>query len=256
MRNLMVRLGYNKFFIQGGDWGSVIGSNIATLFPDNVLGYHSNMCNNMSPKSLVKGFLAGLWPSFFVPKAYEDFFFPKSNELKYLMEESGYFHIQATKPDTIGAALTDNPVGLAAYILEKFSTWTNASYRSLPDGGLTQRYKMDALLDNVMIYYLTNSITTSQRLYAEQYAQEQRDLKLERVPTLVPTGCARFKSDIMQFLDTQLQDKFKTWSTAPTTRRAATSRPSRCPKYCTRILSTSSRRWNASLELRPCRYFV
>lgn len=209
MRNLMLRLGYNKFFIQGGDWGSVIGAHIATLYPDNVLGYHSNMCNNMSPKSMVKGFIAGLWPSLFVPSGAEDFFFPKSNELKYLMEESGYFHIQATKPDTIGAALTDNPVGLAAYILEKFSTWTNASYRSLPDGGLTQRYKMDTLLDNVMIYYLTNSITTSQRLYAEQYAQAQRDLHLDRVPTTVPTGCARFKSDIMQFLDFQLKDKFK-----------------------------------------------
>nr|ACV04706.1 JHEH1 [Drosophila simulans] len=208
MRNLMLRLGYDKFFIQGGDWGSIIGSNIATLYPENVLGYHSNMCNNLSPKSLAKGLVAEFLPSLFVPSGFEDFFFPKSNELRYLMEESGYFHIQATKPDTIGAALTDNPVGLAAYILEKFSTWTNPSYRSLPDGGLTKRYKMDALLDNLMIYYLTNSITTSQRLYAEQYAQAQRDLHLERVPTRVPTGCARFKSDIMQFLDVQLKDKY------------------------------------------------
>jgi len=208
MKNLMQRLGYDKFFIQGGDWGSVIGSNIATLYPDNVLGYHSNLCNNISPKSLIKGFVAGFWPSLFAPSGSEDFFFPKSNELKYLLEETGYFHIQATKPDTIGATLADNPVGLAAYILEKFSTWTNPSYRSLPDGGLTKRYKMDALLDNVMIYYLTNSITTSQRLYAEQYAQAQRELQMERVPTPVPTGCARFKHDIMQFLDYQLQDKF------------------------------------------------
>lgn len=209
LRNLMLRLGYDKFFIQGGDWGSVLGSHLATLYPENVLGYHSNMCNNLSPKSQVKGVLAGLLPSFFVPSGFEDFFFPKSKEFSYLMEESGYFHLQATKPDTIGSALTQNPVGLAAYILEKFSTWTNASYRSLPDGGLTKRYKLDALFDNVMIYYLTNSITTSQRLYAEAYTKEQRDLKLERVPTSVPTGCARFKGDIMQFLDTQLQDKYK-----------------------------------------------
>ncbi|ALC42557.1 Jheh1 [Drosophila busckii] len=209
LRNLMLRLGYNKFFIQGGDWGSILGSHIATLFPQNVLGYHSNMCNNLSPRSMVKGSLASLWPSLFVPNGFEDFFFPKSREFNYLMEESGYFHIQATKPDTIGAALTDNPVGLAAYILEKFSTWTNASYRALPDGGLTRRYKLDALLDNVMIYYLTNSITTSQRLYAEAYTNEQRALRLERVPTNVPTGCARFKGDIMHFLDIQLQDKYK-----------------------------------------------
>ncbi|EDW62145.1 juvenile hormone epoxide hydrolase 1 [Drosophila virilis] len=209
LRNLMLRLGYDKFFIQGGDWGSVLGSHIATLYPENVLGYHSNMCNNLSPRSQVKGLLAGIWPGLFVPSGFEDFFFPKSRELSYLMEESGYFHLQATKPDTVGAALTDNPVGLAAYILEKFSTWTNASYRSLPDGGLKQRYKLDALFDNVMIYYLTNSITTSQRLYAEAYTKEQRQLQLERVPTFVPTGCARFKGDIMQFLDLQLRDKYK-----------------------------------------------
>ncbi|XP_060654451.1 juvenile hormone epoxide hydrolase 1-like [Drosophila nasuta] len=209
LRNLMLRLGYKKFFIQGGDWGSILGSHLATLYPDNVLGYHSNLCNNLSPKSQVKGLLAGILPSLFAPSGFEDFFFPRSKELKYLIEESGYFHLQATKPDTIGSALSDNPVGLAAYILEKFSTWTNATYRSLPDGGLTKRYTLDALFDNVMIYYLTNSITTSQRLYAEAYTNDQRELKLERVPTSVPTGCARFKGDIMQFLDWQLQDKFK-----------------------------------------------
>ncbi|SPP73666.1 juvenile hormone epoxide hydrolase 2 [Drosophila guanche] len=208
MSNLMARLGYNKYFIQGGDWGSIIGNHMATLFPDNVLGYHSNMCTNMNPKSQVIGALAGFWPSLFVPSGFEDFFFPKSRALAFLIEESGYFHIQATKPDTVGAALTDNPVGLAAYILEKFSTWTNPSYRGLPDGGITKRYTMDTLLDNVMIYYLTNSITTSQRLYAEAYSKEQRELQLDRVPTPVPTGCARFKSDIMHNLDIQMKDKF------------------------------------------------
>ncbi|XP_068146113.1 juvenile hormone epoxide hydrolase 1 [Drosophila tropicalis] len=209
MRNLMLRLGYKKFFVQGGDWGSIVGSHLATLFPENVLGYHSNMCNNLSPKSQLKGLLASFWPSLYAPSGYEDFFFPKSREFNYLIEESGYFHLQATKPDTIGAALTDNPVGLAAYILEKFSTWTNPGYRSLADGGITKRYKLDALLDNLMIYYLTNSITTSQRLYAEAYTKEQRELRLERVPTSVPTGCARFKHDIMQFLDAQLEYKYK-----------------------------------------------
>ncbi|XP_033251957.1 juvenile hormone epoxide hydrolase 1-like [Drosophila miranda] len=206
--NLMARLGYTKYFIQGGDWGSIIGSHMATLFPENVLGYHSNLCSSTSPKSHVMGALAGLWPSLFVPSGFEDLFFPKSGQLSYLIEESGYFHLQATKPDTIGAALTDNPVGLAAYILEKFSTWTNPSYRSLADGGITKRYTMDALLDNVMIYFLTNSINTSQRLYAEPYSKEQRGLLLERVPTPIPTGCARFKSDIMHFLDIQLKHKF------------------------------------------------
>ncbi|KAI8119030.1 Juvenile hormone epoxide hydrolase 1 [Lucilia cuprina] len=211
MRNLMLRLGYKKFFIQGGDWGSVIGSHIATLFPENVLGYHSNLCTALTPKAMIKGAVASLFPSFFSPKGYENFFFPMSEKLKFIMEETGYMHLQSTKPDTIGTALQDNPVGLAAYILEKFSTWTNPSYRSSSDGGLKKRFKLDALLglvDNIMIYHLTNSITTSQRIYKEHYAPEQRALQLERVPTNVLTGCARFKNDLMHFLDFQLKDKY------------------------------------------------
>ena len=56
-----------------------------------------------------------------------------------MLIETGYHHIQATKPDTIGAALIDSPVGLAAYILEKWSTWTKNEYINRPDGGLTEK---------------------------------------------------------------------------------------------------------------------
>lgn len=98
---------------------------------------------------------------------------------------------------------------MAAYILEKFSTWTNPNYKSLVDGGLDKRKDLqDAILDNIMIYYLTNSITTSMRLYAEAFTRKQRAYRLERVPTNVTTGCARFKNDIVQSLDWQLIDKY------------------------------------------------
>ena len=63
--------------------------------------------------------------------------------------------------------LSDTPIGLAAYILEKFSTWTKASGKELPDGGLLEKFTMDELLNNVMVYWVTNSITSSVRLYAE-----------------------------------------------------------------------------------------
>lgn len=65
--------------------------------------------------------------------------------------------------------LRDSPVGLAAYILEKFTTWTNPEWKNLDDGGLTKKFTLDQLLDNVMIYWVTRSITTSQRLYAEMF---------------------------------------------------------------------------------------
>lgn len=60
-----------------------------------------------------------------------------------------------------------SPVGVAAYILEKFSTWTNNEYKLRPDGGLLEKFSLDELLDNVMLYWVTNSVTTSFRLYAE-----------------------------------------------------------------------------------------
>lgn len=88
--------------MQGGDWGSLIGSNLATLFPENVIGYHANMCANLSPLANIKGFLASFYPSLFIAKEHEHFVFPLSKGFLYMIEESGYFHIQATKPDTIG----------------------------------------------------------------------------------------------------------------------------------------------------------
>lgn len=102
LRNLMLKLGYQRFIIQGGDWGSIIGSSIATVFPENVIGYHSNMCATFSPSSAIKGFIASFYPSAFIPEEYIDLFFPLGEKFNNLIEESGYFHIQATKPDTIG----------------------------------------------------------------------------------------------------------------------------------------------------------
>ena len=66
--------------------------------------------------------------------------------------------IQTTKPDTIGASLIDSPVGLAAYVLEKYSTWVNPEYRHLPDGGLTKSLTLDELLTNIMVRHRTISV--------------------------------------------------------------------------------------------------
>ena len=69
-------------------------------------------------------------------------------------------------------ALNDSPVGLAAYILEKFISWTNPAYRSLPDGGLTRKYSLDDLLTNVMVYWVTGTIGSSCRFYKEIFGME------------------------------------------------------------------------------------
>lgn len=108
----------------------------------------------------------------------------------------------------LGTALAHNPIGLAAYILEKFSTWTNPAFRDTMDGGFDKTFTKDALFDNLMIYYLTNSITTSQRLYAEALTKAHLSLQMDRIPTQVPTGCARFKHDLAHAFDWQLSLKF------------------------------------------------
>lgn len=102
LRNLMLRLGHDHFVIQGGDWGSVIGSHLATLYPENVIGYHSNFCMPRTLLSIVKLLVVSVYPNAFVDAKYVDQMFPLGDKLKLMLLESGSFHIQATKPDTLG----------------------------------------------------------------------------------------------------------------------------------------------------------
>ncbi|KAJ8877465.1 hypothetical protein PR048_021920 [Dryococelus australis] len=207
MKNLMKKLGFDKFFAQGGDWGSLISSNLAALYKKDILGIHLNFCGSRSPISNLKWMLGSLWPTLIVDEKYVDRMYPVSTKFAYLLKESGYMHIQSTKPDTVATALRDSPVGLAAYILEKFSTWTNPEWMSRPDGGLTVKYKLDDLLDNIMIYWLSGSITTSVRIYSESFSKEDTDI--QTVPLEVPTACAIFPHEIIYQPETMLRDRYK-----------------------------------------------
>lgn len=100
----------------------------------------------------------------------------------------------------------DSPAGLAAWILEKFSTATNKDYRNLDDGGFEKDFSLDALLDNVMIYYLSNSATTAARIYKEQF---NIVYNVDRVAVTVPTGCAHFKNEIQHYFSFLTSERFK-----------------------------------------------
>ncbi|XP_013165393.1 PREDICTED: juvenile hormone epoxide hydrolase-like [Papilio xuthus] len=192
-KNLMTRLGFKKFYIQGGDWGSTTGSAMATLYPEDVLGYHTNMAITQGKQGGFKTMLGAFFPSLVVESHLADRMYPLSDFFAYLMEEFGYFHIQATKPDTVGVALTDSPSGLLAYILEKYSTNTNRNHRKLPDGGLERRFTKTQLIDNLMVYWSTNRITTSIRLYAEDLSTKNRQLEIDDYTTPVPTWAFQAK---------------------------------------------------------------
>ncbi|KAI5644606.1 glutathione peroxidase domain-containing protein [Phthorimaea operculella] len=335
MHNLMQRLGYNKYFIHGGDVGGAVGSSMATLFPENILGYHTSTPLVIHKFSWCYYLLGSVFPNWVVespelaPRMFpvtrhlafllqESGYFhlqatkpdtigsvfltlgvlvsqgqwlvsqglgvpgsvvgvpgsvvgvpvsvvgvPVSGwcpsvsgwcpsvsgwcpsqwlvsqcqwlvsqgqwlvsqgqwlvsqcqcqwlvsqgqwHLAFLLQESGYFHLQATKPDTIGVALTDSPAGLAAYILEKFSTWTNPDFMQSSDGNLLQKYALNQLLDNVMIYWASNCVTTSARVYKEYV--KNLALQMDEIPTPVPTAGIKFKHDLIFTPDVILKLKY------------------------------------------------
>ncbi|XP_053238840.1 epoxide hydrolase 1-like [Podarcis raffonei] len=194
---LMQRLGFQEYYLQGGDWGSKITTNIAQMVPQSVKGLHLNMVF-ISNISLV-GLLLGAYVPWLVGLTREDArrLFPYFEKHVYeILRESGYLHIQATKPDTAGCGLNDSPVGLAAYILEKFSTWTDKSFRNMDNGGLERKYSLDDLLTNIMIYWVTSSIVPSMRFYKENLSQNPQNAPDSRVEVYVPTGIAAFPGEL------------------------------------------------------------
>lgn len=204
---VMNRLGHDKFYAQGGDWGSLISAAMATLYPEKLHGLHLNMAVSNVPSANLKLFLSSLRPSLFLDAKDYAKVLPLGEKFKFLLLESGYLHIQATKPDTVGIGLNTSPLGLASYILEKFSTWTNKNNRHAVDGNLTGKFSLDDLLNNVMLYWVTGSITSSQRFYAENFGNEVI-LALDRQPVHVPTGVAAFPEELFVQPKSFLSGKF------------------------------------------------
>ncbi|XP_037280740.2 epoxide hydrolase 1 isoform X2 [Rhipicephalus microplus] len=196
---LMDRLGRKRFYVQGGDWGAMIAKLMSTYYSDRVLGAHMNMMDvEFNPLMALKMLVGSFYPSVVLADGERQvaaYALPLWPKLKYLLRESGYMHLHATKPDTIGLALLNSPAGLAAYILEKFSTWTVGANVDREDGGLTDKYTYDELLANVMLYWLTDSIGSSARFYKENFAGGMT--RPTRVPVTVPTGFSVFPEDLL-----------------------------------------------------------
>ena len=105
-------------------------------------------------------------------------------------EETGYQQIQGTKPQTLAYGLNDSPAGLAAWIVEKFRTWSDCA------GDVERRFSKDQLLTNVMIYWITQSINSSTRLYYEARHHPWRPDPTKRIET--PTAAAIFPGEILK----------------------------------------------------------
>jgi hypothetical protein len=123
------------------------------------------------------------------------------------ISKNASIYVLFIKYEILGLALTTSPLGLAAYILEKFSTWTNRSYRSELDGKLTEKFSLDDVLTNVMIYWISGNIMSSQRFYKENFSNEDL-MVLDRIPTPVPTGVACYPEEIFVQPESFIRSKF------------------------------------------------
>lgn len=177
---LMDQLGYEKYAIAGGDWGAIINRHMANMYPDKLIALHSNMLLASPPTdtaqdSTVTDAEAAL----------------RDNRLAYMRNEVGYQQIQGTKPQSLGYGLNDSPAGLAAWIVEKFHGWTDLPQGA--EGDLNDRLSMDEILTNISIYWHTQTITSSTRIYYEN-RRASRIKEMEYID--VPTGVAIFPADI------------------------------------------------------------
>jgi epoxide hydrolase len=177
---LMARLGYSRYYTQGSDWGVATGTFLAINDATHVAALHLNGC---------PGGAVGAAP----PAATSAAVRPPQT----VSANGGYQEIQTTKPQTLGHGLSDSPVGLASWILDKWQAWSDH------DGDLEKVYTKDELLTNIMIYWVTNTGTSSARLYYESRHVNGRLLPtffegfLPRLPegrVTVPTGCGSFPS--------------------------------------------------------------
>ena len=181
--SLMEHLGYARFGAQGGDWGAAIATALGSAFPDRVLGIHLNMLIAARPGTNDPSQLS----------ATDREILDRFNAFQ--KEETGYMQIQGTKPQTLGYALNDSPVGLAAWIVEKFRTWSDCG------GDVERRFTKDQLLTNITLYWVTETINSSVRLYYETMHNPALrggvEGQLDAVFTVsVPTGAAVFPAEI------------------------------------------------------------
>jgi microsomal epoxide hydrolase len=175
---LMERLGYDRYGLQGGDWGAIINRYHAANYPERLIGLHSNF--------VLTGNVAD--PTSATPEELQ------KREIReaYMSNERGYQQIQGTKPQTLGYGLNDSPAGLAAWIVEKFHGWSDIPQDY--QGNLYDKFTMDELLTNVSIYWFTETITSSMRIYYENRNAPRIGGPIGYIS--VPTGGAIFPAEI------------------------------------------------------------
>jgi len=169
-------LGYRRYAAHGHDWGAFVSTRLGYAYPESLASIHITLL--AVPRERVPGR---------VPSAEEQRFYDQLDH--WLKEECGYSSIMGTKPQTLAYALTDSPVGLAAWMIEKFRAWSDCG------GDLDAHFSRDVLLTNIMLYWVTGAIGSS---FWPYYARSHEPWIIpvgEKV--IVPTGYAEHPREIL-----------------------------------------------------------
>lgn len=178
-------LGFERFGAAGSDLGTWVTRSIASKYPEKVIGIHLTDVDYSLEE--IPG-LSQKEKEFPAMSSKEKEFARLAQQ--WLLSEGGYEVIQSTKPQTLAFSLQDSPVGLCAWILEKFRAWSDCK------GDVENRFSKDELLTNIMIYWITGTISTSIQMYYEnaKSIRESPSKFMER--SEVPAAIAQFPADI------------------------------------------------------------
>ncbi|MEV4253368.1 epoxide hydrolase family protein [Spirillospora sp. NPDC049652] len=181
---LMGRLGYDKFLAHGGDWGGVITTVLGGRFPENVLGIHSTFAE--APPGLPTDGLTA------VERQWVE------DTRHFWRHRAAYAKQQATRPQTIGYSLVDSPVGLLAWILDKFAEWSDT------EDGPFETISRDRILDDVTLYWLTRSGASAARIYYESHNSLDPELRVD-----VPSAITMYPRDTEKVPRPWAQERYR-----------------------------------------------
>ncbi|MFC7375628.1 epoxide hydrolase family protein [Brachybacterium sp. GCM10030267] len=181
---LMERLGYDRFLAHGGDWGGVITTVLGGRYPEHVIGLHTTVAQpppGLTTQGLTEAERAWVTES-------RDFW----------SHRAAYAKQQAARPQTIGYSLVDSPVGLLAWILDKFAEWTDT------EDSPFETISRDHVLDNVTLYWLTATGASSARIYFESHAALDPVLRVD-----VPSAITVYPRDIEKWPRVWAEERFR-----------------------------------------------
>ena len=181
MHGLMVQLfGQSRYIVQGGDWGHGIAGWMAFNQPDALLGIHINMVNLLTEDA--------------IPTTLEEKDL-LSRRAQILNVETGYSHEQETRPQTLGVAMADSPVGAAAWILEKFGKWADLPTTADGSPDIWSKFSEEQLLTNIMLYVAPSSVVTATWIYHGKRLEGSQTFPVG-TRIRVPTGVAAFPDPV------------------------------------------------------------